>query len=74
MRRSEEGRWKRTRNGTSLAAYPTARPVWGKEVEKGPTRHLVGFPSYIYAVWVQHGRYETAIFEAAQLTHHQRAA
>jgi hypothetical protein len=25
--RSEEGRWKRTHRGNSLAAYPTARPV-----------------------------------------------
>lgn len=28
----------------------------------------------IYAVWAQHARYDTAIFEAAQLAHHRRAA
>ena len=27
MRGSEEGRWKSTRKGNSLAAYPTSRPV-----------------------------------------------
>lgn len=33
-----------------------------------------GWVRIIYAVWVQHARYDTAIFEAAQLAHHQRAA
>jgi transposase len=33
-----------------------------------------GWVRIIYAVWSQHARYETAIFEAAQLAHHQRAA
>jgi transposase len=33
-----------------------------------------GWVRIIYAVWSNHGRYETAIFEAAQLAHHQRAA
>ena len=33
-----------------------------------------GWVRIIYAVWSHYGRYETAIFEAAQLEHHQRAA
>lgn len=33
-----------------------------------------GWVRIIYAVWSQHARYDTAIFEAAQLAHHQRAA
>ncbi len=33
-----------------------------------------GWVRIIYAVWVRHARYETAIFEAAQRAHHQRVA
>jgi hypothetical protein len=33
-----------------------------------------GWVRIIFAVWAHHARYETAIFEAAQLAHHQRAA
>ena len=40
---SEGGRRKRTHKGTSLAAYPTARPVWGGAVGKGiGNDHLAG--------------------------------
>ena len=35
MRRSEEGGWKRICQDTSLAAYPTARRVWGQAFGKG---------------------------------------
>jgi hypothetical protein len=51
-----------------------ARPVWGKEVEKGLIRHLVGFPSYLYAVWKKKQAYQTAAFEQAQQTHASRVA
>ncbi len=44
MRRSEGGSWKRPAyNGTSLAAYPTVRPVWGGADGKGAGyRYLAG--------------------------------
>jgi hypothetical protein len=51
-----------------------ARPVWGKEVEKGPARHLVGFPSYIFAMWLKHESYDTAKFLAARQAHGKLAA
>jgi hypothetical protein len=35
---SEGGRRKRTRKGTSLAAYPTSSPVWGEADGKGRSR------------------------------------
>jgi len=38
MRGSEEGRWKSTHLGNSLAAYPTARTVpWGGKCRETPT-------------------------------------
>jgi len=38
MRGSEEGRWKSTRKGNSLATYPTSRPVLRGPGRSNPAR------------------------------------
>lgn len=61
------------REGWALRYYQRKRAE-GKSHSMAVRALANGWVRIIYAVWVQHGRYETAIFEAAQLAHHQRAA
>jgi transposase len=68
-----------------FAWHSTQRESWAKlyyqrKRAEGKTHTVAlralanGWVRIIYAVWVQHARYETAIFEAAQRAHHQRVA
>ena len=41
-------------------------------MEKGQQWYLVGFPSYIYRMWVNKTSYQTATFEAAKRAHAPR--
>jgi transposase len=61
------------REGWALRYYQRKRAE-GKSHSMAVRALANGWVRIIYAVWVQHARYETAIFEAAQLAHHQRAA
>jgi hypothetical protein len=58
MRGSEEGRWKSTRMGNSLAAYPTARPVRRRGCRNVP---------------MTPGEHRTALGESAPSLDRQRA-
>ena len=61
------------REGWALLYYQRKRAE-GKSHSMAVCALANGWVRIIYAVWVQHRCYETAIFEAAQLAHHQRAA
>jgi transposase len=61
------------REGWALLYYQRKRAE-GKSHSMAVRALANGWVRIIYAVWMQHARYETAIFEAAQLAHHQRAA
>ena len=61
------------REGWALRYYQRKRAE-GKSHSMAVRALANGWVRIIYAVWMQHARYETAIFEAAQLAHHQRAA
>ena len=61
------------REGWALRYYQRKRAE-GKSHSMAVRALANGWVRIIYAVWVQHAHYETAIFEAAQLAHHQRAA
>jgi transposase len=66
--------WQSTlREGWALRYYQRKRAE-GKSHSMALRVLANGWVRIIYAVWSQHARYETAIFEAAQLAHHQRAA
>jgi transposase len=66
--------WQSTlREGWALRYYQRKRAE-GKSHSMAVRALANGWVRIIYAVWANHGRYETAIFEAAQLAHHQRAA
>ncbi len=61
------------REGWALRYYQRKRAE-GKSHSMAVRALANGWVRIIYAVWSQHARYDTAIFEAAQLAHHQRAA
>ena len=66
--------WQSTlREGWALLFYQRKRAE-GKSHRMAVRALANGWVRIISAVWSQHARYETAIFEAAQLAHHQRAA
>ena len=66
--------WQSTlREGWALLFYQRKRAE-GKRHRLAVRALANGWVRIISAVWSQHARYETAIFEAAQLAHHQRAA
>jgi transposase len=66
--------WQSTlREGWALLYYRRKRAE-GKSHSMAVRALANGWVRIIYAVWSQHARYETALFEAAQLAHHQRAA
>jgi transposase len=66
--------WQSTlREGWALRYYQRKRAE-GKSHSMAVRALANGWVRIIYAVWLQHARYETAIFEAAQLAHHQHAA
>ena len=66
--------WQSTlREGWALRYYQRKRAE-GKSHSMAVRALANGWVRIIYAIWAQHGCYETAIFEAAQLAHHQRAA
>ena len=65
--------WQSTlREGWALRYYQRKRAE-GKSHSMAVRTLANGWVRIIYAVWLQHARYETAIFEAAQLAHHRAA-
>lgn len=66
--------WQSTlREGWALRYYQRKRAE-GKSHSMAVRALANGWVRIIYAVWSQHAKYDTAIFEAAQLAHQQRAA
>lgn len=65
--------WQSTlREGWALRYYQRKRAE-GKSHSMAVRALANGWVRIIYAVWSRYARYETAIFEAAQLAHHQAA-
>ena len=66
--------WLSTQHEGWALRYYQRKRAEGKSHSMAVRALANGWVRIIYAVWLNHGRYETAIFEAAQLAHHQRAA
>jgi transposase len=66
--------WHSTQREGWARLYYQRKRAEGKSHSMAVRALANGWVRIIYAVWSQHARYETAIFEAAQLAHHQRAA
>ena len=66
--------WQSTQRESWARLYYQRKRAEGKSHSMAVRALANGWVRIIYAVWVQHARYETAIFEAAQLAHHQHAA
>ncbi len=61
------------REGWALL-YSQRKRAEGKSHSMAVRALANGWVRILYAVWSNHARYETAIFEAAQLAHHQHAS
>lgn len=66
--------WQSTQREGWALCYSHRKRAEGKSHSMAVRALANGWVRIIYAVWSNHGRYETAIFEAAQLAHHQRVA
>jgi transposase len=66
--------WLSTQHEGWALRYYQRKRAEGKSHSMAVRALANGWVRIIYAVWMQHARYETATFEAAQLAHHQRAA
>ena len=66
--------WHSTLRESWALRYYQRKRAEGKSHSMAVRALANGWVRIIYAVWVRHARYETAIFEAAQLAHQQRAA
>jgi transposase len=66
--------WQSTRRESWALLYYQRKRAEGKSHSMALRALANGWVRIIYAVWSQHARYETAIFEAAQLAHHRHAA
>ncbi len=66
--------WHSTQREGWAQLYYQRKRAEGKSHSMAVRALANGWVRIIYAVWVHHACYETAIFEAAQLAHHQRVA
>lgn len=66
--------WQSTQRESWARLYYQRKRAEGKTHTVALRALANGWVRIIFAVWSQHARYETAIFEAAQQAHHQRVA